>query len=144
MTAFPPIVDLVPHTPPTLALDELVDWSDGSAHARAVVRDDGLLVRDGAADTVVCLEYMAQTVAACLGYGAFRGGVGVRVGMVVACRKFSVTRPRITVGERLDIRVTRLRATDDISSFDGEVRDERGEPVANATMTLVHAEKPPA
>lgn len=144
MTVFPPIIDLVPHTPPTLALDELVDWSDGKAHTRATVRSDGLLVRDGVADSVVCLEYMAQTVAACLGYGAFLGGVGVRVGMVVACRKFTIARQGIAVGERLDVRVSRIRATDDISSFDGEVRDERGLPIAMATMTLVHAEKPPS
>jgi len=140
---YPPIEDLVPHSAPTLALDELVDWSDGKAHARLVVKDDGLLVHDGAADSVVCLELMAQTVAACLGYGAFLGGVGVRVGMVVACRRFTIERPRIVVGECLDVRVSRLRATDDISSFEGEVRDERGALIATATMTLVHAEKPP-
>ena len=140
---FPPIEDLVPHSAPTIAIDELVGYSDGKAHARLVVRDDGLLVRDGGADTVVCLEYMAQTVAACLGYAAFLGGIGVRVGMVVACRSFAVTRSRVAVGERLDVRVSRLRATDDISSFEGEVRDERGAIVATATMTLVHAEKPP-
>ena len=140
---FPPIEDLVPHSAPTIAIDELVDCRDGDAHARLVVRDGGLLVRDGGADTIVCLEYMAQTVAACLGYAAFRGGIGVRVGMVVACRSFAIERPRVAVGERLDVRVHRLRATDDVSSFQGEVRDERGALVATATMTLVHAEKPP-
>lgn len=140
---YPPIEDLVPHSAPTLALDELVEWSDGKAHTRLVVKDDGLLVSAGGADSVVCLELMAQTVAACLGYGAFLGGVGVRVGMVVACRRFTIERSRIVVGERLDVRVSRIRATDDISSFEGEVRDERGDLVATATMTLVHAEKPP-
>lgn len=143
MSRFPPIADLVPHAPPTLALDELIDWSEGSAHARLVVRDGGLLVQGGGADAVVTLEYMAQTVAACLGYAAFLGGVGVRVGMVIASRRFTIQRPRLLVGERLDVRVSQLRATDDISSFEGEVRDERGAVVATATMTLVHAEKPP-
>ncbi len=143
MSPFPPIVDLVPHAPPTVALDELVDWSEDGAAAELTVRDGGLLVRDGLADTVVCLEYMAQTVAACLGYGAFRGGVGVRVGMVVACRRLTLHRSHVTVGERLRTRVTRLRATDDISSFEAEVRDAHGASVATATMTLVHAEKPP-
>jgi predicted hotdog family 3-hydroxylacyl-ACP dehydratase len=140
---FPPIVDLVPHSPPALALDELVEYGDGTAHARLVVRDDGLLVHDGGASAIVCLEYMAQTVAACLGYAAFLDGRGVRVGMIVACRRFAMERQHLRVGERLDVRVNRVRATEDISSFEGEVRDERGEPVASAAMTLVHAEKPP-
>ena len=143
MNVFPPIVDLVPHAPPTVALDELLDWSEGRAHARVVLRDDSLLVRDGGADSIVTLEHMAQTVAACLGYAAFRSGIGVRVGMVVACRRFTIVRPRLRTGERLDVRVACQRATDDISSFEGEVRDERGELVSSALMTLVHAEKPP-
>ena len=140
---FPPIEDLVPHSAPTIAIDELIDCHDDKAHARLVVRDGGLLVRDGGADTVVCLEHMAQTVAACLGHAAFLSGNGVRVGMVVAARRFALARPRVAVGERLDVHVVRVRATDDISNFTGEVRDERGAVVATATMTLVHAEKPP-
>jgi predicted hotdog family 3-hydroxylacyl-ACP dehydratase len=143
MSAFPPIADLVPHGPPTLSVDELIGWSEGTAHTRLVVREGGLLVRDGVLDTVVTLELMAQTVAACLGYQAFQQGGGVRVGMVVACRKFAILRPRVLVGERLDIRVTRLRGTDDVSSFDAETHDGRGELVSKAVMTLVHGDKPP-
>jgi predicted hotdog family 3-hydroxylacyl-ACP dehydratase len=141
--SFPPIADLVPHSPPALALDELVDCRDGAAHARLVVRDGGLLVQNGGASSVVCLEYMAQTVAACLGAAAFLDGRTVRVGMVVACRRFTLQRHHLRVGERLDVRVHRIRGTEDISNFEGDVRDERGEMVAAATMTLVHAEKPP-
>lgn len=143
MTRYPPIEDLVPHAPPALALDELVECRDGRAHTRLVVRDGGLLVQDGGVDTVVAIEWMAQTVAACLGYEAFLGGVGVRVGMVVASRQFTIVRPRVATGERLDVSARRVRGTDDISSFAGEVRDERGELVASAVMTLVHSEKPP-
>ena len=143
MSRFPPVEDLVPHGPPTLAIDEVIDWSEGKTHARLVVRDGGLLVRDGGVDTVVTLELMAQTVAACLGYEAFLHGGGVRVGMVVACRKFAIARARIDVGERLDIHVVRLRGTDDASTFEAEVHDGRGELVSNAVMTLVHGDRPP-
>ena len=143
MSRFPPVEDLVPHAAPTLAIDELVDWSDGRTHVRLVVRDGGLLVRDGGADTVVTLELMAQAVAACLGYEAFRHGGGVRVGMVVACRKFAIARARLEVGEQLDIHVVRLRGTDDASTFEAEVHDARGAQVSSAVMTLVHGDKPP-
>lgn len=143
MTRYPPIEDLVPHAPPALALDELVECRDGHAHTRLVVRDGALLVQDGGVDTVVAIEWMAQTVAACLGYEAFLGGIGVRVGMVVASRQFAIVRPRLRVGERFDVHARRLRGTDDISSFEGEVRDGDGEVVARAVMTLVHSEKPP-
>jgi predicted hotdog family 3-hydroxylacyl-ACP dehydratase len=143
MTRYPPVEDLVPHAPPALALDELVDYHDGIAKSRLVVRDGALLVHDGGVDTVVAIEWMAQTVAACLGYEAFLGGVGVRVGMVVACRQFTIGRAWIGVGECIGVTARRVRGTDDISSFAGEVHDARGELVASALMTLVHSEKPP-
>jgi predicted hotdog family 3-hydroxylacyl-ACP dehydratase len=143
MSRFPPVEDLVPHAAPTLAIDELVDWSDGKTHVRLVVREGGLLVRDGGVDTVVTLELMAQAVAACLGYGAFLHGGGVRVGMVVACRKFAIARARLEIGEQLDIRVVRLRGTDDASTFEAEVHDGRGALVSSAVMTLVHGDRPP-
>jgi predicted hotdog family 3-hydroxylacyl-ACP dehydratase len=143
MNRFPPVEDLVPHAAPTLAIDEVIDWSDGKMHVRLVVREGGLLVRNGGVHTAVTLELMAQAVAACLGYEAFLHGGGVRVGMVVACRKFAIARSRIEVGERLDIHVTRLRGTDDASTFEAEVHDGRGALVSSAVMTLVHGDRPP-
>ncbi|MEO6596009.1 MAG: hypothetical protein ABIP94_14760 [Planctomycetota bacterium] len=143
MRAFPPVVDLVPHAPPTLAIDELISCSDGKAHVRFVVRENGLFVQNGAVDTVVTLELMAQAVAACLGYEAFLQGGGVRVGMVVSCRKFTLARPRLLVGETFHIHVVRVRGTDDVSNFDAETLDVEGQPVSRATMTLVHGDKPP-
>ncbi|HEX5052948.1 MAG TPA: hypothetical protein VFZ65_14325 [Planctomycetota bacterium] len=143
MKRYPPIVDLVPHAPPTLAVDELVDWSDGRAHVRFVVREQGLLVQGGSVDTVVTLELMAQAVAACLGHEAFLRGGGVRVGMVVSCRKLVIARARLPVGERFDIHVVRVRGTDEVSSFETETHDAGGRLVSSALMTLVHGDRPP-
>jgi len=140
---YPPVVDLVPHTPPTLAVDELVHWEEGAARLRLVVTDATLLVRDGQVDSVVTLEFMAQAVAAYLGYAAFRAGAGVRVGMVVACRRMTVARPFVRVGEVLHLHVRCLRNADDVSTFAAETRDEAQEVVATATMTIVHADRPP-
>jgi len=69
-----------------------------------------LLVQQGCVDTIATLEYMAQTIAACLGYEAFQAGAGVRVGMIVACRRMTIDRPIVAVGEQLDIGVERVRA----------------------------------
>ncbi|MFO1076607.1 MAG: 3-hydroxylacyl-ACP dehydratase [Planctomycetota bacterium] len=143
MRTFPAVTELVPHEAPMLALDRLVAFEEGRATAELTVRGDGLFVRDGAVDSVVALEWMAQTVAACLGMEAFVGGAGVRVGMVIACRQMKVLRPRVAVGERLVITALRVRGTDSLSHFDAEVRDGRGEPIATSTLTLVHGEAPP-
>jgi len=142
MSALPPIATLVPHAPPMLAVERLLDCAPGRATAAMTVRD-GLFARDGQVDSVVLLEYMAQAVAACLGLEATAAGGNVRVGMVIACRSLTIARPSVRVGEELTIRVERVRGTDQVSHFDGETRDATGAVVARTTLTLVHGERPP-
>lgn len=140
---FPPIEDLVPHGAPIRVLEELLAYEAGKATCRMTVRADTPWVRDGAMESVVTLEIMAQAVAACLGYEAFLDGDGVRVGMLVGVRKMELFESSITVGSILDVVVARQRGTDDMSTFLGHVfvADRM---VAQANMTLFHTEKPPA
>lgn len=143
MKPFPPVADLVPHTAPTLVLEELVHWAPDQATLRFTVREHGLLVQNGRVDAAVTLEWMAQAAAACLGYEAFRGGEGVRVGMVVGVRRLQLLRPSFAVGEALTVEVRRTRGSDFASTFSGEVRDDSEAVVATAAMTLVHGAAPP-
>lgn len=143
MSRFPPVADLVPHSPPTLALDELLRWEPGRAWLAVTVRPDTPMVRDGQLASVAVLEFLAQGVAACLGYEAFRTGGGVRVGMVVAVRRMVVHRPSLAVGERLELEVAAVRTSDQVSTFQTVARDAMGAPVVTAAMTLLHAERPP-
>ena len=140
---YPPIEDLVPHGFPIRGLDELVEWAPGRATCRLVVSSALPFVRDGALPPVALLEYMAQAVAACLGYEAYTGGEGVRVGMLIGVRKMNVSATAIPVGSALSITVERTRGNDDVSTFEGVTRLD-GATVATAQMTLFHAEKPPA
>ncbi len=137
-----PVAEIVPHAPPMLAVEELLEWSPGKARARMTVRA-GLFDHDGRVESVMTLEYMAQTVAACLGHEAVQDGHSVRVGMVIACRTMSIHRPRLRLGEKLEIRVEQARGTDSLSHYDTWTHDEAGRLVASAQLTLIHGEKPP-
>ena len=139
----PATSELAPHQLPMLAIEELVAWRPEHATARMTVRADNSFVQGDQLDTVVTLEYMAQTVAACLGMEAYASGGNVRVGMVIACRSMQIHRATVPVGEVLTIQADCVRGSDSISHYDGEVRDASGELIAAATMTLVHGEKPP-
>lgn len=139
----PPVHELVPHGDPILALDELVTADTGRATARVTVREGQLFVRGGQLDAVVTLEYMAQTVAACLGLEALQEGGKVRIGMLVACRSMTIHRAVLRVGEVLHCDVVRVTGTADLSQFEGLTRDATGDLVAEVVMTLVHTERPP-
>ena len=139
MSDLPPVARVVPHAPPMLALDELVEWAPGRIVCRLVVREGGLFVCAGGVDGVWTLEFMAQAVAACLGCEATLAGHEVRVGMVVACRSMSIERAFIPLGTRLTVAAGCIRGSDSTSLFETEVRDDAGL-VASAVMTLVHGE----
>ncbi|MCA9671216.1 MAG: hypothetical protein KC503_36710 [Myxococcales bacterium] len=144
---FPPIGEIVPHGEAMVLLDELVSWQPGRATCRVTLREGARFVVDGAVDAVVGIEYMAQAVAACLGYEALRGGAGVRVGVIIACRRFDLHAQTLPLGEPLAVSVARTRGNDRLSHFDGAIGRERdgegGAPLVEATLTLYHAESPP-
>jgi len=142
-TRYPPIEDLVPHGPPLRMVEELIDWAPGRATCRLRVQPRSPFVIAGRLASVVTLEYMAQTVAACLGHEAFCAGGTVRVGMLVGVRHMELLVPFIAVGAEVRITVERLRGMDEVSTFQGETRVDN-EIVSRARMTLVHAERPPA
>jgi len=133
----PPVAELVPHGPPMLAVDELLECEPGRALARLVVRERPF-ARDGRVETLVLLEPMSQVVAACLGHEASREGAAIRVGMVVACKELVLARPYVAVGEELLVRVERRQGTDQVSQFETETRGADGALVARAALTLVH------
>jgi predicted hotdog family 3-hydroxylacyl-ACP dehydratase len=137
MSDFPPIESLLPHGEAIRQLDRLVAWTPGRAECAMRVVEGSRLVADGELESVLLLEPMAQAVAACLGYEAFRAGEGVRIGMIVACRALRVFVPRIPVGAELRVRVVRVRSNDATSHFECEVLRD-AEPIATATLTLVH------
>jgi len=139
---YPPIRELIPHQGPMVLLDEMVDWEPGRARCRIQIRPSMRFVSDGVVDTIVSLEYMGQAVAASCGYAAFRGGNDIRVGMIIGCRRMDIEVPKLEVGDELTVDVREVRAQEEISVYECEVR--RGpESVASAQLTLYHAEKPP-
>ncbi len=139
---YPPIDDLVPHGPPMRVLEEMLDWAPGRARCRLAVRAHAPFVRAGRVASVVALEYMAQAVAACLGYEAYLSGGRIRVGMIVGVRKMDMLEPHFSVGDEVIVDVSRIRGDDEVSSFNGETKVD-GRVVCSAQMTIVHPEQPP-
>ena len=138
MSDFPPIDQLMPHREPMVLLDRILSWSPGYIECVTRVREGARFVEDGVLLAPFTIEHMAQTVAVCLGYEAYRGGRGVRVGMIVSCREFRAEIESAAVGEELLVRANRERGNETLSHFQCEVR-QKGETFANATLTLFHS-----
>jgi predicted hotdog family 3-hydroxylacyl-ACP dehydratase len=142
MNDFPPIEELLPHSGAMVLLDALTSWKQGEAECRLQIRDFAPFVADGRVQSVVTLEYMAQAVAACLGYEALLGGGAVRVGMVIGCKRFDAFADELHVGDALRVHVRCLQGDDTLSQF--ECRTLRGDELfSQASLTLYHASELP-
>lgn len=142
MSEFPEIAELVPHSGRMIVLDRMTAWADGIATCELQLKVSTTYVVDGHLDTITTIEHMAQSLAACLGYQAFRAGGGVRVGMVIASRVFEMDVPSVPVGQTLTVRVERVRGNDLLSHFNGTVCID-GKTISSATLTVYHADSPP-
>ena len=142
MNAFPPFYELVPHTGAMVLLDAMTHWAVGEATCELRIREHAPFVQEGRVESCVTVEYMAQAVAASLGYEALMGGAGVRVGMIIACKRFTAHASHLCVGDQVTVQVKRTRGNDSLSHFACELRRD-GELFADAVLTLYHAERPP-
>jgi len=139
MSDFPPVAELVPHREPMVLLDQILRWAEGDVECAMTVREGARFVEGGALLAPFTIEHMAQAVAVCLGYEAYRGGRGVRVGMIVSCREFRAHRSQAAVGDELRVRAVRDRGNESVSHFQCDVH-HGAELFSSATLTLFHGE----
>jgi predicted hotdog family 3-hydroxylacyl-ACP dehydratase len=142
MSGYPAIEELLPHSGAMVLLDALTAWTQGRAECSLTVRERSPFVVDGRVESAVTLEYMAQAVAACLGYEALLGGGAVRVGMVIACKKFEAHGDELRIGDVLSIVVQSIQGNETLSHFDCKVT-RAGELFSTGVLTLYHASKLP-
>lgn len=139
---YPAIVDLVPHAGAMVLLDVLRDWQKGYARCSAIIREHAPFVKNGSVSAEVTIEYMAQAVAACLGYEAITSGGGVRVGMIIACKTFAAHADRLNVGDSIDVEVRCISGNETLSHFDCKLL-RAGSLFSEAVLTLYHADSLP-
>ena len=88
----------------------------------------------------VALEYMAQTMALCVGLSRRSQALPPKMGFVLGSRKLEVRVPCFKIGERYGVRAVCTYQDESFGSFDCTVRDRSGEIVASAQMTAFQPE----
>jgi predicted hotdog family 3-hydroxylacyl-ACP dehydratase len=103
-----PVAELVPHEPPMLLIDELIEWSPTRSLVRARVRAGGPFVVAGRMPSTILLEYMAQAIAGAEGVSNKAGDQanGQRApGVLLGTRELELDIHELAVGDTLEIRV---------------------------------------
>jgi predicted hotdog family 3-hydroxylacyl-ACP dehydratase len=140
--AFPPIADLLPHDPPMVLLDTVVDDAAGSLTAGMTIRPDSRFVVAGVGVPAhVGIEYMAQTCGAFAGLEAQRCGQPVRLGFLLGTRRYQAFVPWLRLGWRLTVTADLVFREGPMGVFDCQLRHE-GEEIATAQITVYQPEDP--
>ena len=90
----------------------------------------------------VALEYMAQTMALCVGFHRRRRGLSPQVGYVLGSRRLELGLEKFARGATYAVTATCTFEDEEFGSFDCKIGDETGGLVAFATLTAYQAAEP--
>ena len=134
---FAPVAHYLPHRPPMLLLDEIVEWAENHVVCRAVLRPDCVFAVDGQVHASAMIEFVAQACALYVGLRPQEQGAP-RMGMIMGCREMDFFVDSFAVGEVLTIVATRVYGHQQVASFTGTV--SRGDTLcASLQLSVVEA-----
>jgi predicted hotdog family 3-hydroxylacyl-ACP dehydratase len=137
--ALGPAADYLPHRPPMLLIDEVLEVTDRVGVCRTTIHPDCVFAIDGRVHPSAMIEFVAQTCAIAVGVLAARDGDPPRLGMIMACREVSFAVDHFAVGDELTITVTKAFGQKMMAAFTGTVV-RGGEVCATIQLSVADAE----
>jgi predicted hotdog family 3-hydroxylacyl-ACP dehydratase len=140
--SYPRPVEVLPHEPPMVLLDEVLFWEDKTARCRLRLREDTPLVDGGRVRSAAALEYMAQCVGVCTALRSLARNEPVRMGYLVGARVMSLEVDYFRVGDELVVEATEDYDGGELGFYACTVRRD-GALVASATLSVyrIHESK---
>jgi predicted hotdog family 3-hydroxylacyl-ACP dehydratase len=136
---FPPVAELVPHEPPMLLVEALLEWSPDTALVRATIRAGSPFVAHDRMPATILLEYMAQAIAVANGMADRTAGrVAVELGVLLGTRELELFCDEIAVGTVLELRVVREFGDGKLARYACTAARD-GELLARATINVMLA-----
>lgn len=130
----PPIEQLIPHRHPLRLIDEVVSSEENGICCAASVAPGNVFLRGGKARGVLCIEYMAQAVAAFSGLS--RSGDGPpRIGYLIAATRLTLAVDSLYAGDVLRIVAKRVWGDDALGKFECEVSRD-GATIATGSLSV--------
>jgi predicted hotdog family 3-hydroxylacyl-ACP dehydratase len=139
---FPPVAELLPHSPPMILVDELVLVEGPRTVCRVTLRPDSPFAEGGRVPAAAAIEYMAQTVGVYAGLRARGHGEPPRIGYLLGTRDMTLELDSFAVGDELLVEAVHVWGDEALGSFDCAVR-RGGETVAVATLNVYQGAEPP-
>jgi predicted hotdog family 3-hydroxylacyl-ACP dehydratase len=139
VAALGPVADYLPHRPPMLLIDDIVEVDGDQIVCRATIHPDCVFAIDGAVHPSAMIEFFAQACAIFVGVRAARDGDPPRLGLIMGCREVSFAIDSFAVGDELTIVATKIYGQENVAAFTGTVT-RGGTACATIQLSVVDAE----
>lgn len=134
-----PAAGYLPHRPPMLLIDDIVEVTEQRAVCRATIRPDCVFAIDGAVHPAAMIEFVAQACAIYASAISAGDGGPPRLGLIMACREAEFAVDAFAVGDELTIVASKAFGGNQMASFTGTV--SRGDTLcATIQLSVVDAE----
>lgn len=131
----PAIADLLPHRPPMLWLDEVLEHGEHHIVCGLEVQDTPAYCDEGQVDCTIAVEWMAQAAGAFIGLRDRAGGDAPRPGFLIGAPQVTFEADSFSIGQRLRVEATHSFGDANLASF--ECRVLQGEaPLVSGTLTF--------
>jgi len=117
MSEYGPITDYLPHRPPMVLIDEILDVTMTTGRCRTTIKPDCVFALDGKVHPTAMLEFVAQACAIGVGVMSARLELPPRLGFIIGCREMTFDVDHFNVGDVLEISVVKLLGQDQIGAF---------------------------
>jgi len=134
-----PLADYLPHRPPMLLIDDIVEVTDDRALCRTTIRNDCVFAIDGRVHPSAMIEFFAQTCAIYVGVTSARRGGPPKLGFIMGSRECDFLVDSFLVGDELTIAATKIFGQMQLGTFSGTVM-RSGELCARISLSVIDAE----
>lgn len=132
------LTQYLPHRPPMLLLERLLEVSVSGATAGLKVPQDGLFHLEGKVPSYLGMEYLAQTASLHAGWLAAQRLEAPRLGKLIAVRSLELKQFFFLPQEQLLVQVRLEGEQGAVRLYQGEIRREgESEPLATGTFTVL-------
>ncbi len=114
---------LIPHKPPMVLLDSVLDVNESLARCQVTIREDNILYDPEIQGVYawIAIEVMAQTAAVFAAFQRQQPEAEPQIGFLLSVRNFSCEKPYFALNEVLTIVANSEYIQEDVGVFQGEI-----------------------
>ena len=134
---YPPLEQLLPHRPPMILIDRMIDATDAGSTCEVTIGPQTLFMGPGGVPAFVGLEYMAQAVAAYGGYKSYLAGEPMAIGFLLGIPQLKTYCQLFDCGQTLQVQVTHVWGDNELMQFHYTIHDAlTGKLLQQAELTV--------